>query len=199
MKHRHCYEVLREGQRCHLYFDLEFARALNAEFDGAAAVLTLLEIVRALVGCVATALLARCGKWIHAATSRACGAQMLASLPARSPALQRYCDAIHICRALWGAQITDADVLESDSSTDAKWSRHLTVRMPGRAFASSVAVGVFVKDHVLRHPLAAQLQVAAETTGGHSVQTSMVDDAVYTKCAPDSSPHQIAALHNLAL
>jgi hypothetical protein len=74
-------------------------------------------------------------------------------------------------------------VHESDSSTGVKWSRHVTVHIPGRAFASSVAVGAFVKDHVLRHPLAAQLQVQTAATGGNTAPTSIIDDAVYTKCA----------------
>ena len=89
------------------------------------------------------------------------------------------------CRELWGVQIADDDILESDSSTEVKWSRHITVRVPGRAFASSVAVGVFVKEHLLRHPLAEEVMVTAAAAGG-AVRTSIVDDAVYTKCATRS-------------
>ena len=48
---RHCYELLREGRPCHLYFDLEFAKDVNESVDGDAAVLRVLEITRALAGC----------------------------------------------------------------------------------------------------------------------------------------------------
>lgn len=39
-------QVVREGTPCHLYFDLEFVPELNPGFDGAAAVLVLVELVR---------------------------------------------------------------------------------------------------------------------------------------------------------
>ena len=87
-------------------------------------------------------------------------------------------------RTCWGKQIADCDVLEADSTTDAKWSRHLVVHIPDRAFASAVAAGHFVKQHVLQHPDAQQLDVAtASTAGGREQQCcSFVDDSVYTKC-----------------
>ena len=46
---RHIYELIREGWPCHLYFDLEFDRHVNAHMDGDRAVLHLLNIVRAVV------------------------------------------------------------------------------------------------------------------------------------------------------
>ena len=35
---------------------------------------------------------------------------------------------------------------ELESSSGAKWSRHLIVRVPGAAFAHNLAMGAFVQD-----------------------------------------------------
>ena len=42
-------------------------------------------------------------------------------------------------------------VLELDSTTPLKWSRHLVVHLPGAAFASNAHAGRFVKQ-ILQHP-----------------------------------------------
>ncbi len=39
-------QVVREGTPCHLYFDLEYVPEHNPGFDGPAAVVTLVELVR---------------------------------------------------------------------------------------------------------------------------------------------------------
>lgn len=208
---RHCYELLREGQQCNLYFDLEYAKALNPGFDGDSAVLTLLVIVRDLARCASAILGARQRTYPSASRPNMfppsklllhcnLSSRMLSVLhvvPLFGGRVAHKLSEVEACRALWDIHIADSDVLESDSSTETKWSRHLTVRLPGHAFASSVAVGVFVKDHVLRHTLAEQLLVAAPTMGADSVQTSTVDDAVYTKCAA-SPPHDVRSQRRYA-
>lgn len=42
-------------------------------------------------------------------------------------------------------------VVELDSSSDAKWSRHLAIRLPDAAFANNRHAGLFI-DHLLQRP-----------------------------------------------
>lgn len=51
-------------------------------------------------------------------------------------------------REVIGVQAAETDVLELDSTTPAKFSRHLVVRTPGHAFRGPVHVGAFVR-HVM--------------------------------------------------
>ena len=43
-------------------------------------------------------------------------------------------------------QLEDSWIIELDSSTPAKFSRHLVIRVPDAAFQSNFHVGAFVKD-----------------------------------------------------
>ena len=43
-------------------------------------------------------------------------------------------------------QLENSWTIELDSSTPAKFSRHLVIRIPGAAFQSNFHVGAFVKD-----------------------------------------------------
>ena len=43
-------------------------------------------------------------------------------------------------------QLEDSWIIELDSSTPAKFSRHLVIRVPSAAFQSNSHVGAFVKD-----------------------------------------------------
>lgn len=49
-------------------------------------------------------------------------------------------------REAWGLSLEDSWVWELDSSSEAKWSRHMVVRVPGAAFASNAAMGAFVRE-----------------------------------------------------
>lgn len=60
-------------------------------------------------------------------------ARSLPALPAAPP-----------CRRHFGLALDPRCVYELDSSTPAKFSRHLTVRLPGHAFATNHAMGKFV-------------------------------------------------------
>ncbi|BDA45013.1 probable DNA-directed primase/polymerase protein at C-terminar half [Coccomyxa sp. Obi] len=85
-------------------------------------------------------------------------------------------------RELWGLQLEDEWVWELDSSCPDKWSRHIIVVVPGRAFPNNLALGAFV-NQILSLPQAAQLRVE-KTDGrrpGERHFTSLVDVAVYTK------------------
>ena len=44
-------QVVREGTPCHLYFDLEYVPEHNPAFDGPAAVITLVDLVREGLRC----------------------------------------------------------------------------------------------------------------------------------------------------
>lgn len=48
------------------------------------------------------------------------------------------------CRIQYGVELQPGMVFETDSSSAAKFSRHLLIKLPGRAFASNHAVGSFV-------------------------------------------------------
>ena len=89
-------------------------------------------------------------------------------------------------RARWGLTLNPADhVLEADSSTPDKWSRHLAVRLPdGAAFRDGQAVGRYVSE-VLSHAAAGRLRVRKKgweiAVTPDEAWTWVVDTAVYTR------------------
>ena len=97
---RHHYEVVAEGQPCHLYLDLEFYVRANPDRCGEAMTLTVRREV---------------------------------------------CAALH---REYGVLPPDDAIVELDSSTAAKFSRHLVVRLPGAAFADNGHCGRFVRAWV---------------------------------------------------
>ena len=48
------------------------------------------------------------------------------------------------CRKKWGLELEDSWLWELDSSSPAKWSRHLIVTCPRHAFPNNLAMGEFV-------------------------------------------------------
>ncbi|KAK9811730.1 hypothetical protein WJX72_009209 [[Myrmecia] bisecta] len=130
---RHYYEVIKEGSPCHLYFDLEYATACNADVDGDALVEKLLCMVS-----------------------------------------QRL-------KQEWGFDMQPDWVVELDSSSATKFSRHLTIRIPGHAFPNNHAIGCLVSQ-LLASSEAMQLMVrkGGADEAAHTF-TSFVDSAVYTK------------------
>ncbi len=77
-------------------------------------------------------------------------------------------------------------ILELDSSTSAKFSRHIVVRLPGLAFADNAHVGAFVRRVVAGALVRGQscsrlcgLMVARE--GDKGGQTLFVDMSVYSR------------------
>eukprot|EP00053_Salpingoeca_punica_P017408 m.167722 g.167722 ORF g.167722 m.167722 type:complete len:316 (-) comp17200_c1_seq2:60-1007(-) len=92
---RHYYEVIPEGQPCHLYFDLEFPRACNPASDG-----------EAMVTCF-------------------------------KALLCREVERVFLARCDLSA------ILDLDSSTASKFSRHLIVHLPESAFRSNQHAGFF--------------------------------------------------------
>lgn len=49
-----------------------------------------------------------------------------------------------LCRHYWDTTLEDGWVWELDSSSASKWSRHIIITIPGRAFANNLALGSFV-------------------------------------------------------
>lgn len=76
-----------------------------------------------------------------------------------------------MCRELWGLRLEDGWVWELDSSSPAKWSRHIIVVVPGRAFPSNLALGAFVTQ-ILSLPQVSQQR-------RHNVKSDMCNPAAY--------------------
>ncbi|KAI8465538.1 MAG: hypothetical protein J3K34DRAFT_461346 [Monoraphidium minutum] len=97
--------------------------------------------------------------------------------------------------ARWGLALQPEWVLELDSTTPDKFSRHLVVRAPGAAFRDNIAAGAFVaavlgrrealSELYVRKPLphgaAAPLDGAADGSNGGVGRVCVVDKGVYTK------------------
>ena len=136
---RHHYELLREGRRCRLYFDLEFDAASNPDRDGVAAVDALLSLLRDALG------------------------------------------------KRLGLSLDACAVVELDSSSAAKFSRHLVLHAPGgAAFASAVAAGAFVRafwaeDVAARRGADARADACFVRRAGQEELVPFVDLGVYTR------------------
>ncbi|KAI3435784.1 hypothetical protein D9Q98_001842 [Chlorella vulgaris] len=94
---------------------------------------------------------------------------------------------VHVAAQLrlhFGLRLDPRCVYELDSSTPDKFSRHLTLRLPGHAFATNHAMGKFVAQ-VLAASGSELLVVRGEAEAGSEAQApalwSMVDTAVYSK------------------
>ena len=72
-------------------------------------------------------------------------------------------------------------VLELDSSTPAKLSRHLIVRIPGAAFASNGHAGQFVAAVVAAAGAELSVGTALRADGRGAERGSLVDAAVYSR------------------
>jgi hypothetical protein len=59
-----------------------------------------------------------------------------------------------------------SDILELDSSSEAKWSRHCVIRMPGAAFVDNIQAGNFIKQATaaLRQELSAVIDFSIYTS-----------------------------------
>ncbi|KAG9455314.1 hypothetical protein H6P81_008218 [Aristolochia fimbriata] len=139
-KFRHHYEVIQEGQPCHMYFDLEFDRRINTGKDGD-------EMVDILISVIFTALHEKY------------------SIEAESK---------------W--------IVELDSSTDEKFSRHLLIRIPGAAFKDNSHVGAFVAEICSRisdarscNPSLQKLYISKDSSGPEDSCHLFVDTAVYSR------------------
>ena len=151
------YEIIRTDEPCHLYFDLEFQKDVNPGHNGAQLVDKLVELVQRYIRCarIASSGISDRGS----SSSKQCG--------------------LFACRLMrLSVEVGPDHIVETDSSTATKWSRHLLVHIPGHAFLSSSEVGAFVQ-HLLADPAASQLlvQTSKGTTG------SFIDTAVYSRCA----------------
>lgn len=123
---RHFYEIIREGCACHLYLDIEFRRSTNRGLDGSALVAFLtVRILAAVQVRRTTAAALLCGA-LHVAivaapeASRSAASNSFVQISSLGCAQERF-----------GIRTGLEDVIDLDSSTDAKFSRHLVVVLPG--------------------------------------------------------------------
>ncbi|KAI3884604.1 hypothetical protein MKX03_000602 [Papaver bracteatum] len=139
-RYRHHYEVIQEGLPCHLYFDLEFSRIVNADKNGE-------EMVDLLI----------------AATF----------------------DALNDKYSIQG----NLDwIVELDSSTKEKFSRHLIIRIPETAFKDNSHAGAFVAEICSRiccgresDPRLKTLFVLKDSCSDELPPQLFVDTAVYSR------------------
>ncbi|KAK9792264.1 hypothetical protein WJX73_002212 [Symbiochloris irregularis] len=81
----------------------------------------------------------------------------------------------------WGVEMQDDDVIELESSTQSKFSRHIIIPLQGVAFADNSVVGSFVSQ-LLSKAQSGGLRVLKEAArDGHRVHTTFVDTAVYSR------------------
>jgi len=92
---------------------------------------------------------AKCGRFSHAL-------RLPASATSRARSRGPRCG-MHVCtgdvperRREWGLALAPDWVWELDSTTGAKWSRHLLVRLPGAALRDTAAAGAFVAQLLAR-------------------------------------------------
>jgi hypothetical protein len=74
---RHVYELIQDGVPCHIYFDLEFSKALNPGLDGDGMVVKLLDITKSIIRCVSLRTLQRTDHRGFTAAASPCSASNL--------------------------------------------------------------------------------------------------------------------------
>ena len=95
-------------------------------------------------------------------------------------------------RDTFHVQVEDKGILELDSSTETKFSRHLIVRLPGVAFADNTHVGALIKEILESHGdensslLFARKKASAAANNSNNNNTAsmtacIIDTGVYTK------------------
>ena len=117
--------------------------AHNAGLDGDALVETTLQLC-------ALELKVRCP------LCQSCGLHVTASVRSTLPASVSVIGNAHARQAKFGLEFSESWVVELDSSTPTKFSRHVIVNIPGAAFQSNAHVGAFVKDMVCAGQAAAE-------------------------------------------
>jgi hypothetical protein len=98
------------------------------------------------------------------------------------------------CRQYWDVTLDDAWIWELDSSDTSKWSRHIIITIPGRAFANNLVLGSFVQQ-ILSLP-----QVHSHSLPWHTHQEEPIGSdskgscadsltsVVWDTCMPQTSP-----------
>lgn len=103
---RHCYELIREGSPCRMYFDLEFCKVSNPRISSNESEMLMTEFI------------------------------------------QELCDEFLLVHEI---KVNRSDIVDLDSTTEKKFSRHLIVHVPNQQlFADAKSAGVFAKTFVER-------------------------------------------------
>lgn len=123
---RHCYEFIREGNPCRMYFDLEFCKVSNPQISSNEGEMLMTEFI------------------------------------------QELCDEFFLVHEI---KVNRSDIVDLDSTTEKKFSRHLIVHLPNQQlFADARSAGVFAKTFVerLAHELSiGKLAERRETLAQH--------------------------------
>ena len=103
---RHCYELIREGTPCRMYFDLEFCKISNPQISSNECEMLMTEFI------------------------------------------QELCYEFELVHEI---KVNRSDIVDLDSTTEKKFSRHLIVHLPNQQlFADARSAGVFAKTFVER-------------------------------------------------
>lgn len=113
---RHHYEIIRDNEPCHLYFDLEFDRDANADVDGVKSTDALLDLIK----------------------------EELYEKHNVTIALNKH--VVELESIITESNVASIEQAKEISKKSKKFSRHVIVRLPGAAFKSNIHVGKFVKD-----------------------------------------------------
>ncbi|EFJ49295.1 hypothetical protein VOLCADRAFT_120785 [Volvox carteri f. nagariensis] len=161
----HLYEILREGSPCHLYFDLEFVPEFNPGVCGDL-------LVDLLVDLVAEELLAAFGIQMPLQDSRHWRGLEQQQRQQQPEELEPRSDGS--CPWVW----------ELCSTTAAKFSRHLVIRIPHCAFKDNFHVNAFVRrlfDRIAADPVRFGAFFVRRSADEDGPRTLFIDPAVYTR------------------
>lgn len=133
---RHYYELIRDQTPCRLYFDLEFQKSANPELANDPKLME--QLMTEFINELLEELELSFGSYFEELAHKKSGNSLCFSFSRR-------------------------DIVDLDSSTPKKFSRHLIVHLPfGALFANAIEVGIFVKNFVSR--------VAGEQANGLMLQ-----------------------------
>lgn len=98
-------------------------------------------------------------------------------------------------RELWGLQLEDEWVWELDSSSPDKWSRHIIVVVPGRAFPNNLALGAFVNQLLSLPQVGALLSSCLVQLSAISLSKSVWWPTVHVGFPPCFSRRHVSSQH----
>jgi hypothetical protein len=142
---RHCYELIREGTPCRMYFDLEFCKLSNPQISSNESEVLMTEFIAELC----------------------CEFQLVHDI-----------------------QIDRSCIVDLDSTTEKKFSRHLIVHLPNQQlFADAKSAGVFAKTFVER--LAHELSI-----GTLSQRRQTLTKHLFVNQKPTNNPNESNSVTN---
>lgn len=141
----HCYEVIPEGTVCKLYFDLEFYKPANKGADGKVMVSRLIRVCCSIFYflicyCQSRLLHIQLLHYLSDLLFSYFFQDTKASTESFFGRLQYVCDKL---MEVYGIASATCNVLNLDSSTEEKFSRHLIFNLKNAVFKDNIHVGTF--------------------------------------------------------